>query len=288
MGGGGPYGPIFGVCAVWPVFGDCALAKKVPILASCKHRPNNFNPKQTSSPYKSKPPEIMVGFGAVLDKSRRPGWENAYLDYEGLKAILYRLEEAIVANAARLSFQSQDLTPDSPDVIDEDVRRSSTEFMSKLHSEIEKVTLFCLSRLGDLAHSLGALRFSDDTLYECPDADDDDDVESAKKVGTRVEGADTEKNRGKLHGGLNSNGPGERDSLLTATDRRSYSDMPPSRMRANKNLFHRESLTTLIGLRSYDVDEKFSVYAELGVELLHLLKFSCLNAVGVRKIRVRC
>ena len=230
----------------------------------------------------------MVGFGAVLDKSRRPGWGNAYLDYEGLKAILYRLEEAIVANAARLSFQSQDLTPDSPDVIDEDVRRSSTEFMSKLHSEIEKVTLFFLSRLGDLAHSLGALRFNEDTLYECPDEDDDDDVESAKKVGTRVEGADTEKNEGKLHGGLNSNDPGERDTLLTATDRRSYSGMPPSRMRANANLFRRESLNTLIGLRSNDVDEKFSVYAELGVELLHLLKFSCLNAVGVRKIIVRC
>jgi hypothetical protein len=125
-------------------------------------------------------------------------------------------------------------------------------------------------------------------LYECPGEDDDDDVESAKKVGTRVEGADTEKNEGKLHGGLNSNDPGERDSLITATDRRSYSGMPPSRMRANANLFRRESLNTLIGLRSNDVDEKFSVYAELGVELLHLLKFSCLNAVGVRKIIVRC
>ena len=74
----------------------------------------------------------------------------------------------------------------------------------------------------------------------------------------------------------------------SATDRRSYSGMPPSRMRANANLFRRESLNTLIGLRSNDVDEKFSVYAELGVELLHLLKFSCLNAVGVRKIIVRC
>jgi hypothetical protein len=233
----------------------------------------------------------MVGFGAVLAKSRRPVWENAYLDYEGLKAILYRLEEAIVANAARLSFQSQDLTPDSPDVIDEDVRRFSTRFMSKLHSEIEKVTLFCLSRLGDLAHSLGALRFNNDMLYECPGEDDDDgddDVESAKKIGARVEGAETEKNGGKLHDELNSNDPGERDSLLTATDRRSYSDMPPSRRRANANLFHREILTALIGPRSNEVGEKFGVYAELGVELLHLLKFSCVNAVGVRKIIVRC
>jgi hypothetical protein len=223
----------------------------------------------------------MVGFGAVLNKSHRPIWETAYLDYEGLKAILYRLEEAIVANAARLSFQSQELTPDFPDVIDEDVRRFSTEFMSKLHSEIEKVTLFFLSRLGDLAHSLGALRFDKDTLYECPgeDGDDDDDVESAKKIGT---------NGGKLYGGLNSNDPSERDFLFAAKDRRCYNDMPPSRRRANANLFHGECLNTLIGQRSNEVDDKFSVYAKLGVELLHLLKFSCLNAVGVRMIIVRC
>ena len=33
--GGGPYGLIFGVCAVWRFFGDCAPAKKVAILTSC-------------------------------------------------------------------------------------------------------------------------------------------------------------------------------------------------------------------------------------------------------------
>jgi hypothetical protein len=227
----------------------------------------------------------MVGFGAVLDKSRRPAWGNAYLDYEGLKTILYRLEEVVVENAARLSFQSQHLTPDFPgEITDEDVRRYSNEFMSKLHSEIEKVTLFCLSRFGDLAHSLGALRFDKDTLYEYPDEDDDDDdVESAKKIGALIVEAENETKGGELRGGLVFNNPGERDALLpAAARRRSYSDMPPSRRRANANLFHNENLSTC-----NDFGDKFSVYAELGVELLHLLKFSCLNAVGVRFI-VRC
>ena len=228
----------------------------------------------------------MVGFGAVLDKSRRPKWENAYLDYEGLKAILYRLEEVVIENAAHLSFQSQHLTPDFPgEITDEDVRRYSNEFMSKLHSEIEKVTLFCLSRLGDLAHSLGALRFDKDTVYEYPDEhnDDDDDVESAKKIGAHIVGAEDETKGGKLRGGLVCNDPGERDALLPAPDKRSYSDVPPSLTRANANLFNSENLSS----SSNDFCDKFSVYAELGVELLHLLKFSCLNAVGVRFI-VRC
>ena len=256
----------------------------------------------------------MVGFGAVLDKSRRPVWRTAYLDYEGLKSILYKLEMAVVGNSARLSFQAQDLTPDFPDVIDEDVRRYSTEFMSMLHSEIEKVTLFCLSRLGDLAHSLGALRFDADTLHEYPDEDhDDDDEEYAKKTGAVAEGAEENmkrtmhyrglnpndpgerdslltvaeraeenKKRTTNHLGLNPNDPGERDSLLTAADSRSYNGMSPSRRMANAILFHRENLATLIGSRSNGVDDKFGVYAEIGVELLHLLKFSCMNAVGVR------
>ena len=225
----------------------------------------------------------MVGFGAVLDKSRRPVWRTAYLDYEGLKSILYKLEMAVVGNSARLSFQAQDLTPDFPDVIDEDVRRYSTEFMSMLHSEIEKVTLFCLSRLGDLAHSLGALRFDADTLHEYPDEDhDDDDEEYAKKTGAVAEGAEENMKRTMHYRGLNPNDPGERDSLLTAADSRSYNGMSPSRRMANAILFHRENLATLIGSRSNGVDDKFGVYAEIGVELLHLLKFSCMNAVGVR------
>jgi hypothetical protein len=254
----------------------------------------------------------MVGFGAVLERSRRPVWGTAYLDYEGLKSILYKLEVAVVENSARLSFQPQDLTPDFPDVIDEDVRRYSTEFMSKLHSEIEKVTLFCLSRLGDLAHSLGALRFDTDT-HAYPDEDHDvDDVECAKKTGAVAEGAEENTKRTTNHRGINLNDPGERDSLLTVADgaeeimkrttnhggfnpndpgerhplltttgSRSYIGMSPSPMMV-ANLFHREDLDTLIGSRSNDVDDKFGVYANIGVELLHLLKFSCMNAVGVR------
>ena len=35
MGGGGAYGCIFGVCAVWPVFWRRCTSKKVAILASC-------------------------------------------------------------------------------------------------------------------------------------------------------------------------------------------------------------------------------------------------------------
>lgn len=241
----------------------------------------------------------MVGFGAVLDRSRRQLWGNAYLDYEGLKAILNRLNDAVVDNSARLSVQVLTKTSETTPaiIIDEDVRRYSSEFMSKLHSEIEKVTLFCLSRLGDLAHSLGALRFDDDqdTLFENPKGD----VENAAVLDRAENGS----SRDQRHDVFQSNGMdtheeeewrcelGERDSLLpvdngrryNADNGQRYNDRPSSLWRSNVNhLFHSEILS--IRERSNDSNDKFGVYAKIGVELLHLLKFATLNAVGIRKI----
>ena len=109
----------------------------------------------------------MVGYGAVLDRSRRPVWSTAYLDYEGLKSILNHLDDAVLDNSERLSHHHRnarrynDTTTDVVVTIDDNVRLHSRAFANKLHVEIEKVTLFCLSRLGDLAHSLGALRFDE-------------------------------------------------------------------------------------------------------------------------------
>ena len=89
----------------------------------------------------------MVNFGDSLRNARRPGWEDAYLDYEGLKALRNRLEDFLV-NAE----------PDSPD-LHQVYFEMRGEFANKLHSEIEKVSLFSLTRLGELANAVGVLRF---------------------------------------------------------------------------------------------------------------------------------
>ena len=69
----------------------------------------------------------MVAFGSALLRSQRSGWEEAYVDYDGLKAL---------------------------------VRDDPTAFDEKLRYEIEKVSLFALTRLGEIARAIGALRLS--------------------------------------------------------------------------------------------------------------------------------
>lgn len=56
-----------------------------------------------------------------------------------------------------------------------------------------------------------------------------------------------------------------------------------SRTSANR-LFSRRALTDLIGREPKDAHDRINVYSELGVELLHILKYTCINAAGIRKI----
>ncbi|KAL7548746.1 hypothetical protein ACHAWF_015219 [Thalassiosira exigua] len=229
----------------------------------------------------------MVGFGDALRKSRRPGWEEAYLDYDGLKDIRNRLETALVEreeqneNAARLSFQdSTSIASDATYPADDAIHRCSTQFAIKLHNEVAKITLFILARAGDVADALGELRFrtndsSGDAVSNRRGSSVTD--EEAESVGAKKE----EENR------LDLDDFGERGSLLPLSDRRSHNEMSALRRSSRfsaSGLFSREKLDTLIGRHYKDVEDKADIYSEIGVELIHILKFTCLNAVAVRKI----
>ena len=246
----------------------------------------------------------MVGYGAVLDRSRRPVWSTAYLDYEGLKSILNHLDDAVLDNSERLSHHHRnarrynDTTTDVVVTIDDNVRLHSRAFTNKLHVEIEKVTLFCLSRLGDLAHSLGALRFDETngsnnndnnrrgavfapTLDRAENGLDDHEEEewrveqSQPQVGTE---------RQLLIPGKKNTPPTYGNNDVTPPRRQRTAS---SLWKSNDIMFHSETLS--IRRRSSDDDDdntmdKFGIYARIGVELLHLLKFATLNSVGIRKI----
>jgi hypothetical protein len=43
-------------------------------------------------------------------------------------------------------------------------------------------------------------------------------------------------------------------------------------------------LVALVGRQFNDEHDKISIYSDLGVELLHILKYTCVNAAGIRKI----
>ena len=114
----------------------------------------------------------MVNYGDSLRKARRLGWEDSYLDYEGLKRIRNRLEALLIERdddiaASLVSAASYD----SPYL--QKYFELRTEFADKLHSEIEKISLFSLARLGELANAIGALRFSTDNNAH-PSMNEDD------------------------------------------------------------------------------------------------------------------
>lgn len=207
----------------------------------------------------------MVGFGQSLKNSRREGWEDAYLDYERLKEILNRME-----------LEWRQAEGDDSSQIKRRIAYTdfSKEFASELQQEIEKVLIFSLSRIGDVANAVGALRCmgrkeGGTGKKVINDKASVDDVEDGK--------------------GFNFDEFGERGSLLPSSDTRSYSHVRSFSRRSgdtSDELFSREKLVSFVGHQiNFDKQEDIhQVYSELGVELLHLLKFNCLNSVGIRKI----
>ena len=74
-------------------------------------------------------------------------------------------------------------------------------------------------------------------------------------------------------------------TLLPSSDERSIKS--PSRRSFSMNneaLFSRSKLNAIIGREFNDKSDKINVYSDLGVELLHILKYTCVNAAGIRKI----
>ena len=70
----------------------------------------------------------MVGFGESLleDGRRRPGWEDAYLDYDSLKSILH--EMVVISKSKRHKHKRPEL-----------LESLKNHFLHQLDLEIEKV-----------------------------------------------------------------------------------------------------------------------------------------------------
>ena len=111
----------------------------------------------------------MVDFGKSLKRSRRGGWETAYLDYDKLKRILSKLANSpLDRNDGTKVYNS----PNSFEIVrsyeDENEMwsiRIKETFFEELGEEIEKVSLFTLKMQGILSEAIGHLRFRDnDTI----------------------------------------------------------------------------------------------------------------------------
>lgn len=243
----------------------------------------------------------MVRFGESLKDSCREGWEDAYLDYERLKDILDKMgaecSRLRLSETPSASFDNNDDTAGdnngSYHSRHNKYTKLSNEFTYKLSKEIERVTLFSLSRIGDVANAVGALRFAlrrnDVALDKSLNC-----VSSSSEQLTSMVGSFNEKHD-EDGDGFNFDEFGERASLLPASTERTYCDLKSSIRGSSRRssvvsgaLFQKEKLVSLVGhqINTEEIKEKdiHAAYSELGVELLHLLKFNCLNAVGIRKI----
>jgi hypothetical protein len=173
----------------------------------------------------------MVAYGSSLRKTRRAGWEDAYLDYDALKLLLEVMEDT-QGDANR--------------------RRVSILFTTALRKSIEKVSLFALTRQGEIADAIGALRFKGDLgsfIASPPLAKYRKDVERK----------------------------GE-DTALAATrsmSKRSISVIEKEVALDKQPLFRG---------RTAEFELKTDEFSGLGVELLYLLQFICVNAMAIRKI----
>ncbi|GMH52102.1 hypothetical protein TL16_g01156 [Triparma laevis f. inornata] len=190
------------------------------------------------------------------------------------------------------------------------VRHLAERFLGLLQSEIEKVSLFALSRVGELSDTVGSLRFGDGLMStddtdpklllglgtdsEFEQSDNDSTNSSPSSDDENNESSDDDDSLSPLN---NNNNPSPvmvpLDTKRTASlpfhhHLQSQSHLPPSTTASEKgaNAFRPMFSDHFLGEESIlvsAVDEADS-YTLIGTELLHLLRFICVNAMAARKI----
>ena len=232
----------------------------------------------------------MVGYGSSLRRSRRPGWEDAYLDYDTLRAILeeieclYEEDIPLPPNADIDNFKANFLTRLRKEIekvyvhVDYLVtlvtsrtrKRVSTRLGTKIAFLLNRRSLFTLARQGEIAEAVGSLRFADTVLEIHP---------------TRTL---THGDNGYDHYYENTLAPTDsneyeaesaallpRGSLVHSL--KTPKPLPKTADSLSRPMFRDDQVVT-------KADTTTDGYTFRGVELLHLLKFICVNAMGFRKI----
>jgi hypothetical protein len=227
----------------------------------------------------------MVGYGASLRQARRRGYEATYLQYDSLNQILKEIEELCSARAERLSArlgfdhgqQQQQQVGNVFGDIDKQLKDLFHRFLKELQQESEKVALVTLTKQGQLADAMGALRFGkeaghishpttavqgpsfkEENIDDDSSFDDDDDDGNEAAFGRF----------------------GEEAALLPHLPHR-ISERSDT-LSQPKPIFGETIKAGIIG--EWKGENKMDSYTALGVEVLHLLRYICVNAMGIRKI----
>ena len=177
-------------------------------------------------------------------------------------------------------------------------RHLAERFFGLLQSEVEKVSLFALSRQGELADTIGSLRFGDQTT--------NNEYEISSSVTANgglwnnpyhTHPSDSSSSNDDRNGSFDDS----IDEGIVRVERRNRISISGTRGTHKKRLnnrygqyqehleharplFHRSDLVVGEDLMlSTGVDE-MDAYTSVGIELLHVLRYICINAMAVRKI----
>jgi len=218
----------------------------------------------------------MVAYGATLRRSRRLGWEDAYLEYENLRSLLEEIE-ALCKESATPAIA----LPPGYDPNEDAVDSLEEQFLQKLRKEIEKVSLFTLTRQGEIAEAVGSLRFGPDSNLTIQPS-----LLSKHRLVPQV-GMSVDVDEYPDHDDI-PKAPDSYDSeeaallprgSVVAGPLKTPKPAPKSVSAPRRPMFRNDVMSQVRNSAS-----TADAYTALGVELLHLLKFVCVNAMGIRKI----
>jgi hypothetical protein len=238
----------------------------------------------------------MVGYGGSLSRARRPGWEETYLDYGSLNKLLKEIDHLCgtrsAALSARLGFDVHDIQGSNGSAfndanvfkdIDEDIQDLFHLFLTKLNTESEKVSLFVLSKQGQLADAVGALRFgtaAGQIANPMTSVGGRSNDFTSTDVNSELSGSSEEEEDDDDAVGFGRFG--EEAALLPSLPRNVGLSRSKNLLSNTKPIFGATDNNFV--LRYWKGDNKMDSYTVLGVELLHLLRYICVNAMGIRKI----
>ena len=186
------------------------------------------------------------------------------------------------------------------------------KFLCLLQSEIEKVSLFALKRVGELSDTIGSLRFGEECVMgNAGDGDANKTEHKGRRMGVnsgRVSPNSTsEEEAGERSSDdeydddyLSDGSPGSvtRDEKATGALHHLYYAREENEYRVGRGSTHSSAgfvanhnsrlmfADRILGEDSILVSavDEVDAFCEVGTEVLHLLKFICVNAMACRKI----
>jgi len=243
----------------------------------------------------------MVAYSAKLQQARRPGWEEAYLDYARLKQSL--LEGDLEAAVLEADNEEQRVGGSNSSRMST-IEAARRRFLGALETEIEKVSLFTLSRQGELADAVGAYRFPAYQIsridHRVPPAPPPPPPEASPSDWllspiTKRSGEPVAPLPSFLRTSSRSDGQPTTEAAAAAAASTTVPTRPMFRATESLSVNFGDDGAVVVSQQQVNnpaapppppnnTSMMLDGYTRIAIELLHLLRYICVNGIGLRKL----